>query len=94
MISLEEENEMTSTGIIATMLNPLGWADSENGAYPYTEHWSIRSPIPILKKGEALQFVPQLMQVGRPYPFQFIDWWFVAVKRSDDALDFFHIGSE
>ena len=89
MISLEEENETTSPGVIASILNQSGWADSKHGAHPYVENLIVS---PIFKKGTALQFVPQRMQVGRPYTFQFIDWWFVAVKRNDGSIDFFHVG--
>ena len=89
---LDEKDEMTSHGIIATQLNPYGWAKSGIGAYDCGDDWFVRSPM--LKKGEAIQFVPDLMEVGRPYPFQFLDWWFLAVKRTDGSLDFLHIGDE
>ena len=89
MISSEEKDETISPGVIASILNQSGWADSKRGAHPYAENLLVS---PIFKKGKALQFVPQLMQVSRPYPFQFIDWWFVAIKRNDGSIDFFHVG--
>ena len=46
---------------------------------------------PVHRNGDALQFVPELMKVGKPYPFQFKEWWFIAVKRADSTLDFFYI---
>ena len=88
MIRLAEKDEATSTGVIASSLNQSGWADAKHGAHPYVENWFVS---PIFKKGKALQFVPQRMQVSRPYPFQFIDWWFVAIKRNDGSIDFFHV---
>ncbi len=92
MTITEMQDQAISEGIIATMVNPSGWADSVRGAYNYRNDWLLRSPM--FKRGEAIQFVPDLMEVGRPYPFQFMDWWFVAVKRRGGELDFFHISGE
>ncbi len=85
---MEEREQLTSSGLSATELNPHGWAESSKGAFGYWDGF-VRSPT--FKKGEALQFVPGLMDVGRPYPFQFLDWWFVVVKRADGALDFLYV---
>jgi hypothetical protein len=35
----------------------------------------------------SVTFDPKLMEVGRPYPFRFLDDWHVAVKREDGTLD-------
>lgn len=89
---LDVKDEMTSHGIIATQLNPYGWAESGRGAYDCGDNWFVRSPM--FKKGEAIEFVTDSMEVGKPYPFQFLGWWFLAVKRTNGSLDFLHIEGE
>ena len=47
---------------------------------------------PFLSTGESLQISSHLMDVNKPYSFQFMDWWFVAVKRTDGELYFYYVG--
>ena len=47
---------------------------------------------PFSMKGEALQISSREMEVGRPYPCEFMGWWFVAVRREDDQLYFYYLG--
>lgn len=34
------------------------------------------------------------MEVNKPYPFEFGDWWFLAVKSTDGDVNFYHIEAE
>ena len=43
---------------------------------------------------ESLTVDPHLMVVNKPYPFEFEDWWFVAVKNTDGDVNFYYIEAE
>ena len=86
----ETEDAVITRSVLATMPQQQGWAASGVGAYGDDEVLPASSPF--LGKGEALQISSHLMHVNEPYPFQFMEWWFVAVKRSDGELYFYYVG--
>ena len=85
-----EKDEPTTRGVSATMRSQMGWADSEHGAYEIRGTLSFESPF--VEKGNALQISSKLMEVDVPYPFRFMEWWFVVVRRADGDLYFYHLG--
>jgi len=89
-VLMEAEDAVTSRGVLATMPQQQGRAASGVGAYGDDEMSPASSPFS--SKGEALQISSHLMHVNEPYPFQFMEWWFVAVKRSDGELYFYYVG--
>lgn len=89
MTLTEVTDEVTSTGFIAATSILHGLSDSEGGICSSRE--DLIETTPIFKAGETVQFVPDRMQIDRPYLFRFMEWWFIAKKRTDGALDFFHI---
>ena len=82
-----EKDEPTTRGVSVTMRSQIGWSDSEHGAYQIDEILPLESPF--MKKGDALQVSSKHMVVDVPYPFKFMEWWFVAVKRADGELYFY-----
>ena len=84
------QDAVTTRGVLATLSHHQGWAASGVGAYGGAESRAPSSPF--LSTGESLQISSHLMNVNKPYPFQFIDWWFVAVKRTDGELYFYYVG--
>ena len=90
MVIMEQEDAGITRGVLATMYNQRGWAASGIGAYGGLENLAVSSPFLII--GEALQISSKVMHIDRPYPFQFINLWFIAVKRADGDLDFYYIG--
>ncbi len=90
-IDIEKYEDLTTTpGVLASMDGQHCWADSEHGAYEIEEILSLRSPF--ARNGDALQVSSKHMGVGVPYPFQFMEWWFVAIKRTDGDLYFYYLG--
>ena len=87
---MKEQDAVTTRGVLATMSQQQGWAASDVGAYEGAATSSTRSPF--LRKGESIQISSQLMHVNEPYPFQFMEWWFIAVKRADGELYFYYVG--
>ena len=49
---------------------------------------------PFSKGPESLTVDPHLMVVNKPYPFEFGNWWFVAVKNTDEDVNFYYIEAE
>ena len=88
-LDIEEDGAITP-GVFATMHGQLAWADCGHGAYKVEETLSFRSPF--VKNGDALQVSSRHMDVGVPYPFQFMEWWFVAIKRQDGDMYFYYLG--
>ena len=86
----EYEDKEPTPGVLVSMDGQHCWTDSENGAYEIGDILSLRSPF--AKKGEALQISSKHMDIGVPYPFQFMEWWFVAIKRLDGDLYFYYLG--
>jgi len=44
--------------------------------------------------GDSVWLDPKLMIVGEPYPFRFLGYPLIAVKRPDGAIDFFSLPDE
>lgn len=86
----KEQDAVTTRGVLATMSQQQGWAASGVGAFEDAATPPARSPF--LRKGESLQISSHLMHANEPYPFQFMEWWFVAVKRADGELYFYYVG--
>ena len=59
---------------------------------PYPEGNALIQTFPFSMEEGRLRINSNLMNTHRPYPFQFADWWFVAVKRADQTLDFYYVG--
>ena len=59
---------------------------------PYPGGDSLIPTSPFSTEEGSLRINSNLMDAHRPYPFQFVDWWFVAVKRADQTLDFYYVG--
>ncbi len=87
---MKEQDAVTTRGVLATMSQQQGWAVSEVGAYQGVAVPPVRSPF--LGNGESLQISSHLMHANEPYPFHFMEWWFVAVKRADGELYFYYVG--
>ena len=86
----EPEDALSTPSVSATMHSQQGWADCEHGAYEIGEHLSFESPF--VKNGDALQVSSKLMDIDVPYPFRFMGWWFVVVRRADGDLYFYYLG--
>jgi len=88
MQTLEQPPAPVSLGSLATMNHPQGLAFQDIDGQYAVEGVQTK---PFTEKGESLQISSDTMVVGTPYPFFFMEWWFVAVKRADGELDFFYL---
>ena len=59
---------------------------------PYPGGDPLMPASPFSSEEGSLRINSNLMDAHRPYTFQFVDWWFVAVKRADQTLDFYYVG--
>ena len=46
---------------------------------------------PYVRDGETLRFIPELMEVERPYPVLIGEWQFIAMKDGDGDISFFYL---
>ncbi len=80
--------------ITPPFIDPLASVEGKNPQFDPTANVHITptpSATPVSREGEGLIIDPNLMDVQRPYPFQFGDWWFVAVKETDGTINFYSV---
>ena len=64
---------------------------------PPTSHFSqppmeiTETVAPYVRDGETLRFMPELMEVERPYPVLIGEWQFIAMKNGDGDISFFYL---
>ena len=85
---LEVQDAVTTPAALAAMPQQPGWAASGTGAQGGA---APSAASPFRRTGEALQILSHLMTIGVPYPVQFMEWWFVAVKRADGEVYFYYL---
>lgn len=82
--SVSKEQVKSNAGYYRTLVETVTPLD--NGAAQY----STATASPFVKKGDRLEVLTGIMTEGEPYPFQFMNWWFVAVRRGT-GVDFFYV---
>ena len=75
-----------------TVYNTPGIAISDTSAYLVSgPGGTVEFNKPYTHAGSAIRFDPRFMPVGEPYPFAMLGMWFMAVKRAEGHIDFFHL---
>ena len=46
---------------------------------------------PVTYQGDSIFFDPNLMELGFPYTFKFLEHYMVVIKSVDEAMNFFYI---
>lgn len=84
MQQTEQSDVLSTVGMIADASGAAAWSSSDGNLRADRD----AATCPYLRKGQMLEFIPDNMEVDRPYPFQLHQTWFFAIKREAGHVDF------